>query len=120
MTMLSYEKCDEIVKKLAPELLLGTGMQLTTLMHTGRALQVCEHVDAYEVRVGISEPFTRIVRRIEIGAESCHDETALVQALTSGIDKARGDLFAELTKLAAKVAPRLPIGASSTYGKCEP
>ena len=120
MTTLSYEKCNEIVRKLVPELIAGTGMELLGLSHTNRVLLVSENADAYELRVGVSEPFTRIVRRIELGAEVCHDEASIMRELASGVDKARAELHGELVRLAARVAPRRPSGMSATYGKCEP
>jgi hypothetical protein len=100
----TFDEFDAQVQRAANEALAVTGLSILKSWTSGRALGICETKDAYELRIGFIDPWTRVISRQELaGACPDFDDAALIAEVNGACHAARTAIAAHLRAIADKV-----------------
>ena len=101
MSNRTFEDVNSDVKRAATEALAGTGVALLESYPSGRVIGIVETRDAYEIRVAVSDHWTRIISRQEISGEAGHIGGACLIAEVNAACKAGlADIHGRVAKIA--------------------
>lgn len=100
--MLDFDTCDRIAKQVAREALIGTGLEVLTMI-SGRVLGVSSVSDAYDIRIGRHESWMRIISLQTISCFECANEGTFAAAVNAMCALARREIATRLRDAALKM-----------------